>query len=443
MVGLSNPNKRDIRSAQLKLYIKYKLKYFSMRFTLVLLVITLWVRVVPMAGAKPAGTKDSFAAKLDVIMAEPKPDERLTELNDFGAHLSAAEIPKALAATAGFKQWRERATLQQSAFNRWAELAPADAFNYIAALPESNLKAQSLRAAVIGWASQDVDKAAAAATRLSCGADRTDAINNIAGIWAQTNVTKPLAWVDSLPEGFTRQLALNSIYSIWVHKDPMACWARAQKLPPGNTRNGLIINTAFAWAVLDPSGAIKWASALPDKAEKELALQDVVEGWADTNPVAAGEFALSLPPGEAREFTLAGVAAVWGMQNPEQAAAWTMEKLDPASQQKAMSRFLRFWAGVDPQASGQWVESLPAGAIRDTAIATYIDTACYWRPERTAALALSLTDEVARRQKLEICLDQWMKLDTASLAQWLQTAPLPVDLKDKWQAQLTAGSKPN
>jgi len=53
MVGLSNSNKSD----------KYKLKYFSMRFTLVLLVITLWVRVVPMAGAKPAGTKDFLAPK--------------------------------------------------------------------------------------------------------------------------------------------------------------------------------------------------------------------------------------------------------------------------------------------------------------------------------------------------------------------------------------------
>jgi hypothetical protein len=412
-----------------------------MRFTLTSLIIALSVSVVPMAGGKPVDAKDdSVTAKIALIMAEPKPDERMNKLNELGLHLSATEIPQALAAAAGFKQWRDRTTLQQAAFRRWAELAPADAFDHMAALPESSLKLQSLHVVAVNWANQDADKAAAAATRLSSGPARMDAINTIATIWAHTNVTKALAWADSFPEGNTRQSTLNSIFGVWVQKDPAACWVRAQKLPPGNNRNGLIIKMAFSWAAQDPSGAIQWANALPNEAEKELAVQDVVEAWAETDPVAAGEFALKLPPGSAREFTIAGVAAVWGMQNPHLAAAWIMEKLDPASQQRAVSRFLMFWAAVDPQASGQWVESLPAGAIRDTAISTYIDTACYWTPERAAKLALSLTDETTRRQKLEVCLEHWKELDTTSLPQWLKTAPLPADLKDRWLAQLSATS---
>jgi len=409
-----------------------------MRFTLALLVTVILVRAVPAANGKPVGTNDSIAVKLDAILAEPKPQERLAKLNELGTELSAAEIPQALTVSAGFKQWRERAVWQQSVFRRWAELTPADAFDYIAALPESSLKLESLHAAAINWAHQNADKAAAAASRLSSGPARTDTIIAIAAIWAQTNVTKALAWVDSLPEAFAKQSAQSSIFYVWVHNDPVACWTRVQKLPPGSNRKGLIINIANDWAALDPSGAIRWANALPDEAEKELALQDIAESWADKNPVAAGEFALKLPAGNGREFAAAAVVAAWGIQNPQQAAAWLLEKLDPASQQQAVPRFLMFWAAVDPQASGQWVDSLPAGALRDAAISSYNDTACYWTPARAAKLALTLKDESLRRQKLEVCLQHWLELDANSLQQWLKMAPVPADLKDRWQAQLSA-----
>lgn len=393
--------------------------------------IALLIAGIRISSGEAVVAKDSVATRLEQVMAEKKPHERLTKLSELGAKLSLDEIPQALAASKGFKEWRDRAVLQLATLRHWAELAPAEAFDYITKLPESRSKSETIHFASIKFATKDPEGAAAATKLLSPGASYSDAINTIAETWAQTDAKKALKWVDSLPAGSLRDSAVNSILFVWVHLDPVAAYARIQKLPSGNIKNALITNVADDWALFDPQAAIKWANTLPEGPEKELGLENVAESWADYDPKAASEYALQLPVESVRQQAVAAVAERWGTQDPQQAADWIENKLDPASQQMALPRLLNFWAMESPQGAGQWVKSLPAGPFRENAVQSYVEAVNNWAPDLGAQQAITISDLSTRFQKVEMCVKHWMELDPVSAQQWVKKADLPPDLKSR------------
>jgi hypothetical protein len=379
----------------------------------------------------PTVPTDSLVTKLDPIMAEKKPEDQLTQLANLGTKLSLEEIPRALAASRNFKQWRQRAVFQQATLQRWAELAPEAAFDYIEKLPESRFKVEIMHAAAIKFATKDPEGAAAAVAKFSPTPSCMEAIDTVARIWAQTNGKKALSWADSLPEGSMQDTAVKGVLFVWVHIDPVACYPRIELLPPGNIKNALITNVANDWAAFDPQGAIKWANNLPEGPERELGLQNLTISWADYDPKPASEFALQLPLGPMRQQALAGVAERWATQNPQEAADWVANKLDPASQQMALPRLLNFWAMESPVGAGQWVAGLPAGPFRENAIQSYVQAVNNWAPDLGAEQAITLTDEGVRDPKVEMCMKHWMELDPVSAQRWLQAANLPQGVKNQ------------
>jgi hypothetical protein len=395
-----------------------------MRLTLVFFIV-LFMAGIQVSRGEPDVAKESLTAKIDQILAEKKPHDQLTQLSDLGTKLSLEEIPQALAASKNFKQWRQQVVLQQATLQHWAELAPEEAFDYIAKLPESRSKVQTVHFAAIKFATKDPESAAAAVAKLSPGPSRTAAIDTVARTWAQTEGRKALDWADGLPEGKMRDTAVMGVLFTWVHIDPVACYPRIEKLPPDNIKNALITNVANEWAVFNPQAALKWANSLPEESEKEVGIQNATISWADHDPKAAGEFALQMPPGSVRQQAIAGVAERWATQNPQEAADWVANKLDPASQQMALTRLMNFWAMESPQGAGQWVASLPAGPFRENAIQAYVQTASSLTPDLAAGQAITLTDENIRDQQVETCIRHWMELDPVAARQWLQKSDLP------------------
>jgi hypothetical protein len=404
-----------------------------MRFCLLCLPVLLTAGVRGCLG-ELADPGESLTTRIQQVLAERKPHDQLRKLSDLGSKLSLEEIPQALAAAKDLKQWRQRAVLQQATLKHWAELAPAEAFDYIAKLPESRSKIEAIHYAVLKFANKDPERAASAVTKLSDGPSRMDAINTAAEIWAQTDARKALSWVDSLAEGGIRDSAVKSILFVWVHIDPVACYSRIQKLAPDNIKNALITNVAQDWAAFDPQGAIKWVNTLPEGSEKELGLQNVAESWADYDPELASEFALQLPQGPMRQQATAAVAERWATQNPQAAAEWITNKLDTADQQMALPRLLIFWAMESPQEAGKWAASLPAGPFRESAVQSYVEAVNNWAPDLGAKQAITLTDESVRNQKVETCVKHWMELDPISAQQWVKKANLPKYFKTRYLA---------
>ena len=372
-------------------------------------------------------------AAVEQALQEKQVDQRLQRLADLGAGLSLSEIPDALEAAGGLKELRERMVLKQALLIRWGELAPEVAFTQIARLPESQLKANTLRETAARFTQKAPERAAAAAAVMSAGRARNDAIILIANVWAQTNVNAALQWAGKFPDSFAKESALDAIRYVWVHADPVAASGHVEKLPPGRTKNNLVSNVAFEWAARDPQAAIRWANGLPDGPDKESALASTAESWANQDPQSAAAFALKLPPGEARAQAGALVALRWAKQDPRKAADWSWQSGDAEVRRRGLKEVLELWAAVDPAECVKWIENLPTGPDRDHGIRAFVTAVVAWAPDSAACAAMLIEDEAGRFQALDECLPAWLEVDPTSATNWLSQAKLPEALKARWR----------
>lgn len=390
---------------------------------------------LPVVASDQTGSLDN---RLTKIRAEKKVRDRLAKLSETGLHLTLEEVPVSLEAAGGFKELREQVVLREATLKRWSELAPEEAFSYIAGLPESRLKYQALGFATAKLTAQKPQEAAAAVLKLPPGAARGGAMEALSETWARSDAPGALRWAGQLPDGDSKQAALQSIWFIWVHADPAAAAAEIHKVPAGDIRNALITNIAGEWAALDPTAAIKWAGGLASGTELQLAQSNIAGSWGDWDPTAAGVFALALQDEETRRLAVGAVAERWATQDPQAGAEW-LAQAPGAVQQEGLGRLMQIWAQDSPQAAGQWVDGLSQGALRQTALETYSDAATRWTPDLAIKRAVDLENESMRQQKVEVCLQRWMELDSPAARQWVKDSTLPVEIKARFPSADNSG----
>lgn len=371
-------------------------------------------------------SRPRFQAALQQALRLEDVDTRLWRLSDLGAGLTVSEIPKALTAATGLDELRERMALTQAALVRWGELAPEDAFAYVADLPETQLKGIVLRHVAIKLALEDPRRTAAAAADMNPGASRSDVIPTIARIWAERDAPAAMEWADMLPNSLTREAALEGIRYVWSQSDPAAASADVVQLPSGELRTNLMGSVAFAWASRDTEAAINWARSLPDGSDKNEAMGRIAEAWANRDPEAAAAFALKLEPGAARTAAAAMVAWSWARQDPRAALEWAWQTEDPEIRRRSAPAVFEVWAPVDPAESGRWVANLPPGPQRDPFILAYVDSVVAWAPDLAARSTRLIADDDSRAGALDQSLRHWREVDPAAAEQWLRGADLPV-----------------
>jgi hypothetical protein len=382
--------------------------------------------------AETNSASQSWTAGLKSACAEKQIDNRLNALAAVGKALSLSEIPEAIQSAETLKQLRERVVFTEATLKRWGELAPAEAFARISEMPESMSKVECIRSVVPFYAKKDIGAATGAAVKMNPGRSRNEAVQMIAEIRARDDGKAAVKWVNELPDGFPKAQALHDIYFIWVHLDPAGISSTVQALPPGDTRNALIMNVAGDWAAKDPASAIKWAEALPEESEKETALATLAESWADTDPMAAAQFAIKLSPPDLRERAVLATLERWATQDPTKALSWTLKSSDETLKAHGVARILNTYVPVAPEAAGRWVEQLPAGAVRESAIGSYVEAVRMWNPGVGARLALLTADASEREQRVEPCIVLWLAWDPAAAKLWLKGTDFSDAIKNRW-----------
>ena len=78
----------------------------------------------------------SVKTRIAQALTEKKADDRLKTLAGIGSNLSLADIPDALVLANSLTELRARAVLHDAIVKRWSQLAPAEAWAYVAKLPE-------------------------------------------------------------------------------------------------------------------------------------------------------------------------------------------------------------------------------------------------------------------------------------------------------------------
>jgi hypothetical protein len=358
-------------------------------------------------------------------------DRRLQQLEKLAAGLAVGEIASALDCVGSLRELRERVVLQRAVLMRWCELEPEPAFSHIAALPESQLKVNTLREAAARFARANPAGAADAAVSLPSSVSRNDAITAIADAWAHIDASAAFAWTEKILPRRLREEAQFAIGYAWAHADPIAASANIEKLRPSETRNNILAQVAYGWAVRDPQAALKWAATLQDW-DRRAAIVNIAEAWANDNPEAAGEFVQNLAADETRTSAAALVAARWAKQDPRAAGEWAWNRPDMETRRRALEGVLHLWVEVHPAECARWLERLSSGADRDYAVRTFISAAGGIAPDVAVRAALWIQDETLRVEAANEALSRWVNVDPHAALNWVLDSALPEPVKMEW-----------
>lgn len=140
-------------------------------------------------------------------------------------------------------------------------------------------------------------------------------------------------------------------------------------------------------------------------------------------PVAERDAALAQVPSLHRADILHGIASKLASSDADSAFRW-MESLPPADHPAAAAGIVQHMAWDNEMAASQWIDTLPRGAVRDTATGSLCERIQRSEPDSAWQWALSIGDPALRANTLGGVYAQWVKKGASAAAAALRAAPL-------------------
>ena len=341
--------------------------------------------------------------------------------------------------------------------------------------------AEKMAAAIFDtWIGNNPQEAAAHAEQLPPGPLRSSARWRVASQWARINLPQALAWADALPDqefkvrsstdDETEAFPICSVLKNWVEKDSAAAVRWLQQLPEGNKKAALTLNarTFLRFAEPTPQVVTQLVMMMPEGSMRDYALQEFAQEIARQEPAAAIEWLRGQSDPTQRKMILRGllsslsgsdlqralqfVPAVdasgkeepiviqalegGGMGDPATLADWAIRQ---PNNQQYLNRIAASWGDADRAAA--WLQTLPAPA-RDEAVRAIVDQKLRrvnggsgWETagllQNAERWIVQLSSEQARQSSYEKLAERWLSIDADSARTWMNTSPLPSDVKER------------
>ena len=317
-----------------------------------------------------------------------------------------------------------RMKLREFAIVRWAELNPEAAAEYVKTL-QHDIK----------------------------NSDYPD-IAALCGVWANSDPAAALKWVKTLPkEKGEQSAAFEFIIGAVAHRDVDAALALARAEKPGSLTDGgfgyVIANAAGSndpeqtarkmaeigsadgvrsaagmWASKDHDAALKWAQGIPDEKIRESALAVVWNTYANEHPDEAAVLLSKLPAGESNGLAQSArnVASQMMNKDPEGTVRWAAGLQNPDARKSALWPIGYYYGHMDFDAGLQWLDTVPAGAERDSATSGFVNSGIN-NPQMRGELVATIENPEMRRNMLQNLFANWSRKDSATATEWFQKSP--------------------
>ncbi len=348
----------------------------------------------------------------------------------------------------------------RTVIGEWAELDPVSAADDVLALPPG-VQRDSALAAVIGGASLKAPELARTLLdKLSPGTAKSEAISGFLGIlvhgnpsaaaeylrtfppniqttyggsiavaYARQDVAGALDWASRLEVDGLRERMVPAVVKSWAAREPRAAFEYALSNGIGDAT--LLPNLLGTWAKTDPNAALARARSLADATLRESALAECYGTLALTEPEKAARGVGELS-GQSRSAAIGRIAGIWAYKDPVAAAAWIMNEEPDPTVPGALPRLVNNWALRTPVQAAEWLSQLPAGKVRDSAVASFTAVVRSSDPETGASWALTIQDEKQREVVVREAVQTWLQQDSAAARRWLQQTPgVPVRLRQE------------
>ncbi|MDB4265447.1 hypothetical protein N9891_01715 [bacterium] len=313
-------------------------------------------------------------------------------------------------------------------FAAWGETSPYEAFDH--ANTKMGRTGMFVRPTILqSWASTDPKAAAryyesnksefAMMSMMGGGRGGASGAATVSGEWAKQDPEGALAWAKTLEGRDAEDASMKAITEI-ATTDP----ERAASLTGDLSGNALArANSSIAseWAKEDWSSAESFINGLPADQQAD-ALGAAVESLASENPRLAATKALELPEGKARDEAVESVAESMASENPAEAAEWVTQNGSEQAQKDSMRDVMGNWVSQDASAAKAWAVEQPEGALRDSAVSSFVMSDTKGDPQENLQLAESISDEGSRGWAIGATTMRWMAEDRDSATEYLQTS---------------------
>lgn len=361
------------------------------------------------------------------ISSTPGQTARLQALVELYSGLSNEEFAREAEKLDGLP-FNERILSAYILFAAWAETSPYEAFSH--ANTKMGRAGMFVRPTILqSWASMDPKAAStyyesnksefAMMGMMGGGRGRNTGAGTVATEWAKQDPEAALAWAKTLGGRDAEDASTKAISQI-ASTDP----ERASRLTAELSGDALSkANTSIAseWAKRDWGSAQSFIESLPDE-QRGDALGAAVESLASEDPRLAASKALDIPEGNARDRAVESVTESMAQEDPAAAAQWVLENGSEQAQSGSMRVLMGNWVSRDVQAARAFAVGQPEGALRDSAVSSYILSDRRGSPEENIQLASSITNERTRGRAIGATAMRWMAQDEQAATEFIETS---------------------
>lgn len=195
---------------------------------------------------------------------------------------------------------------------------------------------------------------------------------------------------------FRDSKGIHLLFLTWGERDPQGAAAAISKLTLSTRRKDASIALAASWVRTDPQAALAWVGGISPVSLQERCLGATLEQYAKIDPQAALGIAVNAPPLQSAAL-LSGVFTAW--------------------------------ASKDPAAAVSAARELPAGRVRDQALAALGTSLVRTDPAMAAELLSDISPGPQAHALASSMAAEWAEIDAPATLKWLET--LPDSLREK------------
>ncbi|WOO41403.1 hypothetical protein [Rubellicoccus peritrichatus] len=345
--------------------------------------------------------------------------EALTETSDFSsweqieeamANLRPYEAKEALTFVSSFPPGAKRDEMVVSLLEKWAELDPLGAMDYL-----TNIESMRLR---------------------------DDAAEAILEQWGRSNPVEAISWIDANADSMTGRVYSNRMLSViagYAEVDPQGAFNYSSSLPEDTSTQRNVKSRALGEVVRslvesDQIGeAVSLISGMEPGNMQTEAFSEFIEEWARYDPTAAVEY-LGMLGEDAAADAKQSLMRSWAEYDPVAAAEWlsTLPADDP-EMGSLVNNLIGRWTRYDLEASAAWLNQIPPSPEIDRAVAIYTYRSAQEDPAGAMSWAESVTRDNIRDRLMTRVASEWKQQDPDGFQSYIETAEISDEQKTQLQ----------
>ena len=313
--------------------------------------------------------------------------------------LNAEEVRTAIERVRALPPGPDRARVEDQLLQRWAQLEPLKAMEWLNQYPEPLRRHDLKQQALLGWAQVEPMQALVYAELNPDGGLPGSRIGDVFQGALQADTATAMIFLQRLDLQKYAGQAQELIWNLYG-RDPDAVVSAVEGLPPGPLRQQSIDRIIDHWARYDPAAARTWMDRVVPPEHLLSAQIELGESWARVDPRAASDWFAQLPPEQ---------------QNPV-----------------ILDRIVRRWIEYEPQSGAEWLRTQPVTPLLDNSRSAYIHGLARRNPDIAIQWVQTISDERRRAGTEEHVAWDWYRRDPNAALEYVMGSGMPESKKKQF-----------